>query len=105
MIAHDTDERAAYGVLTEALAAPARTILRNAGYSPGEIMAKLSCEGPEVGFDVVANRLVNVCEAGILDSAIVLKESVRNAISTASLALTIDSVVHLAKPELIGKPE
>jgi chaperonin GroEL (HSP60 family) len=64
-------------------------------------MAKLSVEGPDMGFDVLGNRIVNMCEAGILDSAQIVKTSVRNAVSTAALALTIDSLVHLAKPELV----
>jgi chaperonin GroEL len=104
-LTQDTDERAAYRILIEALAAPARTIYRNAGYEPSEVMAKLNQECPEVGFDVVEGQFVNVCEAGILDSALVLKACVRNAISTAALTLTIDSLVHLAKPEMVGKPE
>jgi chaperonin GroEL len=104
-LAEDIDERAAYRILIEALAVPARTMFRNAGYDPSEVFAALSHEAPGIGFDVVANRMVDPCEAGILDSALVLKTSVRNAISTAALALTIDSLVHLAKPELIGKPE
>ena len=101
----DTDQRAAYRILSEALDAPARTIFRNAGYDPSEVMARLSLEGPDVGFDVEANRLVNMCEAGILDSALVIKTSLRNAITTAALALTIDSLVHLANPELVARPE
>ena len=67
-------------------------------------MAKLGYECADAGFDVVGNRIVNMREAGILDSVLVLKSSVRNAISTAALALTIDSLVHLAKPEMIGNP-
>jgi chaperonin GroEL len=103
--AQDTDERAAYRILIEALAAPARTIFHNAGYDPSEIIAQISYEGPQAGFDVVANRVVNICEAGILDSALMLKTSVRNAISTAGIALTIDSLVHLANPEIVARPE
>lgn len=102
--AKDTDERAAYRILTEALAAPARTIFHNAGYDPSEVMAQLLHEGAMAGFDVMAGRVVNVCDAGILDSALVVKASVRNAVSTAGIALTIDSLVHLARPEVVGKP-
>jgi chaperonin GroEL len=40
--AQDSDQRAAYGSLIEALSAPARTIYRNAGYEPGDVMALLS---------------------------------------------------------------
>lgn len=103
--AQDSDEYAAYRILAEALAAPARTIFRNAGYDPSEIMAKLNFEPPDMGFDVVGRQIVNVCEAGILDSVLILKTSLRNAISTAALALTIDSFVHIAKPEMVSSPQ
>ena len=101
----DTDERAAYRILVEALAAPARAIFQNAGYDPSEVMAKLVHECADMGFDVITNKVVNVCEVGILDSVLVLKASLRNAISTAAMALTIDSLVHLSKMEMVGKPE
>lgn len=97
----DSDERAAYRILIEALAAPARAIFQNAGYDPSETMAKLYHECADMGFDVMKNRVVNMSEAGILDSVLVLKASLRNAISTAAMALTIDSLVHLAKPEMV----
>jgi chaperonin GroEL len=103
--AQDSDECAAYRILVEALAAPAKTIFRNAGHDPSEIMARLSFEAPDMGFDVVSNRIVNVFEAGILDGVHNLKTSVQNAVSTAALALTIDTLVHVAKPELVTKPQ
>jgi chaperonin GroEL len=103
--ANDSDERAVYHILHEALAVPARTIIQNAGYDPSEVMAQLLHQGADMGFDVTSNRVVNLREAGILDSALVVKASLRNAISTAGMALTIDSVVHLARPEIAGRPE
>ncbi len=99
--ARDADEYAAYRILYEAFAAPARTIFANAGYDPSEIMARLSVESPETGFDVTSGQIVNVYEQGILDSAEVVKTSVYNAISTAGLALTIDVLVHVSKPEMV----
>lgn len=102
---HDTDERAAYRILIDALVTPARTIFHNAGYDPSEVMAKLSYERSGTGFDVITGQVVNSCQAGILDSAVVLKACVRNAISTAALALTIDAFVHLSSPDVVGKPE
>lgn len=100
----DTDHRAAYNILIEAFAAPARSIFQNAGYDSSEVMAQLIHECADVGFDVIGKRVVNMREAGILDSATTLKASVRNAISTAAMALTIDSLVHLSNPEMVGKP-
>ncbi len=101
----DTDTKAAYNILIDAFTAPARAIFQNAGYDASEVMAQLYYECADVGFDVMTNRVVNMREAGILDSATTLKASVRNAISTAAMALTIDSLVHLSKPEMIGKPQ
>lgn len=103
--ARDSDERAAYRILREALAAPARTIFHNAGYDPSEIMARLGYEQATTGFDVRADRIVDMREAGIVDSLIVAKTSLQNAIKTASLALTIDALVHLAAPEMVGNPQ
>ena len=99
------EAHAAYRILVEALAAPARTIWRNAGYDPGDVLSRLPHAGPDSAFDVVAGQVVDVREAGILDSAPVLKACARNAISSAALALTIDSVVHLSRPEMVGQSE
>ncbi len=97
----DSDERAAYRILIEALAAPARTIFKNGGYDPSEVMAKLLHECADTGFDVIKDKVVNMREVGILDSVLIVKASLHNAIKTAAMALTIDSLVHLANPEMV----
>jgi len=51
-----------------------------------------------MGYDVIGQRIVNIVDAGILDSAAVQKAAIRNAVSTAALALTIDTFVHLRRP-------
>jgi chaperonin GroEL len=101
----DADERTACRVLIEALAAPARTIFSNAGYDPGDIMGRLMHADADTVFDVVNGQVTDARAAGIVDSAVVLKACMHNAISTAALALTIDSVVHLARPEMVSNPE
>lgn len=100
----DADERAAYGCLIEALNAPARTIFQNAGYDPGDVLGQINGHGASAGFDVMQRRVVDMCEAGIFDSVSVLKSSVENAVRTAALALTIDSLVHLSEPEMVSNP-
>lgn len=102
--ASDADEGAAYHILIKAFDEPARAICENAGYDPSEVLAKLSCEDCTQGFDVLTNSMVNMVDAGILDCAAVQKMAVRNAISTAALALTIDVLVHHRKPEIVGQP-
>lgn len=96
----DVDERAAYGILIEALAEPIRTIVENAGYDPGEVLAKITQAGSGYGFDVMTGQVANMAEAGILDSAAVLKTAVQSAVASAALALTTEVLVHHKKPPM-----
>ena len=98
--AADIDEKAAYRILSAAMDAPVRAVFANAGLDPSDIMAQLSFEQDGMGYDVLEKRIVDVVEAGIVDSAEVQKTAIRNAVSTAALALTIDTLVHLRKPEI-----
>jgi len=100
----EADERAAYRILIRALEEPIRTIIRNAGYDDSEVMAEIKQAGPGYGFDVRSERVVNMAEAGIFDSAAVQKEAVRSAIKSAALALTIDVLVHHKEPQQSVKP-
>jgi chaperonin GroEL len=90
----DPDERAAYNILINAVEEPIRTIISNAGYEAGEIMAKIKMSGPGYGFDVNSGSIVNMMEKGIWDAAAVVQFAVYGAISTAALSLTIDVMVH-----------
>ena len=96
--ARNDDERAAYTMLLEAMEAPFRTLLANAGYDSGQIMALMAQTGPGVGIDLKTGKLKNMAEAGIVDPAYVLKEAVRSAISSAGLILSTDTIVHIKNP-------
>jgi chaperonin GroEL len=90
------DEKAAYRILLEAVTAPFRTIVTNAGFDDRYVLAeiKLAGGGPTFGFDVVSEQPIDMITAGIWDAAIVQKSAVYAAISSAALALTIDVMVH-----------
>lgn len=90
----DPDERAAYRILMEAMAEPARTIIHNAGYEPYEALAQIRLAGPGFGFDVAAGQMADMRQAGIWDAAVVQKTAVFGAIGAAAMALTIDVLVH-----------
>jgi chaperonin GroEL len=96
--ARNDDERAAYTLLLEAVEAPFRALLANAGFDSGQIMARLAKTGAGVGFNLKAGKLQKMAEAGIVDPAFVLKEAVRSAIGSAALLLTTDTLVHLKNP-------
>jgi chaperonin GroEL len=84
-------ERMALRVAIAALAAPAEVIAANAGYEPASVLAQMERAG--MGFDARSGKLVDVTEAGLLDSAAVAKAAVRIALAAAGQALTIDAVV------------
>jgi chaperonin GroEL len=90
----DSDERAAYRILLKALAEPFRTIVANAGYDASDVMAEVRLAGPGHGYDVTTGQVVDVMQTGIYDPAVVLKSAVYAALTTASLALTVDVLIH-----------
>ena len=60
--------------------------------------------GPGYAFDVRAERVVDMAQAGIWDAAGVAKSAVHSAVSGAALALTIDAAVHRKKPRQAWSP-
>jgi chaperonin GroEL len=96
----NVDERAAYRILIRAMAEPLRVIAANAGYEPSEVMARLGQAGPDHGFDVLTGQVVDFQQAGLYDSAGVLKRAVQSAIAGAALALTTEVLVHHKKPPM-----
>jgi chaperonin GroEL len=96
--AADTDERAAYNILLQALEAPFRAILENAGLWPGRALAEIERLGPHYGYDVLARQVVDLREAGLFDAAPVVKGAVRAAVAGAALALTTEAIVHRRNP-------
>jgi chaperonin GroEL len=93
------DERAAYRALLKAMEAPTRTIIANAGYDASEAMAQIKLSGPGYGFDVTSGQVADMLREGIYDVASVQKSAVYAAIGGAAMALTIDVLVHHARPE------
>jgi chaperonin GroEL len=96
--AEEPEERAAYQVLLQAFEAPARALFQNAGHDPSATLARVLHAGPGHGFDVVRREVVDMAQAGILDSAAVVRAAVEGAVRSAALALTIDVLVHRANP-------
>lgn len=96
--AEEPEERAAYRILLQAVEAPIRTLLANAGIEPGAVFAEINGAGPHHGMDVRTGKIVDMAKAGIYDPAAVVIASASNAIKTAALALTTDVIVHRANP-------
>jgi len=94
----EPEERAAYNILLQAFEAPARALFHNAGFDPSATIARVRAAGPGYGFDVVSRQIVHMAQAGILDSAAVVRAAIGGAIRSAALAFTIETLVHRANP-------
>lgn len=70
------------GMLGVALNAPYTILLENSGLDP-------AMKTGDKGVNVLTGEVIDMFEAGIVDPADVTKEAVRNAITTACLAITV----------------
>ena len=75
-------------ILLNAISAPYKTILANAGL---EQVAPRSEKG--LGVDVVTGKAVNMIESGIIDPVLVTKSALKNAVSVVSTIISADCVI------------
>lgn len=95
------EEKVGAMILQQALSAPARKIVENAGLDSGYIVNKIidDTTTPNCGFNVLTGEYVNMIDAGIIDPTEVVVNEIRNAVSVSSLLITTDALVVEAKDE------
>lgn len=98
------EKRAAYRILSRALEEPVRALLVNAGLELEEWLGPLRQAGCGSGLDVRTQKICDLTEAGVLDSAAVARAVLQSAVSTAALALTVDVLVHHRNPPQSSNP-
>ncbi len=98
--ASELDYEMGWQCVGKALAAPMTAILQNAGHDASPILVRVRAAGAPCGFDVTTKTIVNMFDAGVVDSVEVLERALRNAGSMAAMAITTDAVVHRRKPDL-----
>ena len=80
-------------IVRRVLAAPAYLIAANAGYSGAEVVARITGQGRDEGFDALAGRFGNMIEMGIVDPLRVARSALQNGASVAGLLLTTNTLV------------
>jgi len=88
----DSDEKLGVKVVIEALDAPIKQILENAGKEPFVIIEKIKEMGEEFGYDALNSKYVNMKEHGIIDPTKVTRSALENAASIASMILTTEVI-------------
>lgn len=83
------------GILQNALTAPFKQLMSNAGLNAEAKLEKVLEAGKGMGFDVNnPDKLVNLKEKGIVDPTRVVKEAIQNAVSIAGTAMTMGALVN-----------
>ncbi|MEY2431226.1 MAG: chaperonin GroEL, partial [Acidimicrobiaceae bacterium] len=72
-------------IVRRALIEPTSLIASNAGYSGNEVVAKVSEQGVDFGFDALEGRFGNMIEMGIIDPLRVCRSALQNGASVAGL--------------------
>ncbi|MCL2203088.1 MAG: chaperonin GroEL [Defluviitaleaceae bacterium] len=94
------DEKTGAQIVIKSLEAPAWQIVANAGLEGAVIVDALKAKEKGVGFDVLAEKFVNMVEAGIIDPTKVARSALQNATSVAATLLTTEAVVtDIKEPE------
>ena len=92
------DEKVSYQILHDAMEAPLRKMLMNAKLNPGAILDQIRRAGPGYGYDILRREVISMDEDGMKDIASVQKAAAHSAVSSAALALTVDTLIHHKKP-------
>ncbi len=97
----DGDERTGAQIIRKAIEAPIRQIAFNAGIDGSIVVDKLiNGKNKSEGFDALNFEYVDMFEAGIVDPTKVIRTSLQNAASVASMFLTTEAcVAEIPKPE------
>lgn len=98
------DEKTGAEIILKALDAPMYHIAANAGLEGSVIINKVRESEPGIGFDALAEKYVNMIEAGIIDPTKVTRSALQNATSVASTLLTTESVVATKKTDAPAMP-
>ncbi len=92
------DEATGAQLLRRALEEPLRQIVANAGLEGSVIVEgvrrqQAETKNPNLGFDVLRERYVDMVEAGIIDPAKVTRSALENGASIAGMILTTEALV------------
>lgn len=87
------DEARGVMLIKTILERPLRAIAENSGKDSNDVIARLFGAQSGIGFDAATGEYVDMIKTGIIDPLKVVKTSLINAVSVASMILTTEAVV------------
>ncbi len=107
----DAEEQLAVKIITRALEEPIRQIAQNAGKDGSVIAAEVAKGEGAFGYNAATDTYEDLLKAGVVDPAKVVRIALENAVSAASMLLTMEVVVadipekKDGAPKMPGMPE
>jgi len=100
------DQKTGVNIIRQALEAPLRTIVANAGVEGSVVVSKVKEGKKDFGYNARLNKFENMFEAGIIDPTKVTRLALENAASIAGLLLTTECVIaeEPEEPKAAGMP-
>ncbi|MGA0565474.1 chaperonin GroEL [Ancylobacter sp. VNQ12] len=90
----NADQKTGVEIVRKAIQTPARQIASNAGEDGSLIVGKiLEKDSYAFGFNAQSGEYVDMFKAGVIDPAKVLRSSIQNAASVASLLITTEAMI------------
>jgi chaperonin GroEL len=87
------DEKTGVLILKKALEFPIRQIAENSGFDGGVVVSEVKKKEGNYGFNAQTQKFEDLVEAGVIDATKVVRTSLENAVSAASMLLTTEAVV------------
>ena len=92
--AKSEDQMMGIQIMRQALAAPSRQIVANAGADPSYVVARiLESDDPNWGYDAQTGQYCDLVEAGIIDPTKVVKTALSYATSASISAITTEAAI------------
>jgi chaperonin GroEL len=98
------DEDTGINIIRQAIEAPLRTIVSNAGGEPSVVINKIKENVGNYGYNARTDVYEDLFEAGVIDPTKVTRLALENAASIAALLLTTECVIADRKEDSAGMP-
>jgi len=89
----NADEEIGINIIKSSLKVPLRKIAENAGLEGGVVVEKVMSKEGSYGFNAETGKYENLTEVGVIDPAKVVRATIQNASSIASLILTTEALI------------
>jgi chaperonin GroEL len=87
------EEKIGVDILCKALETPTRQIIQNTGFDPSVIIDAIRAGDKNTGFNALSEKVEDLMQAGVVDPAKVVKNSLLHAVSIAGIVLISEALI------------